>query len=274
MAYKGFTHHREKRDAERAAAAAAQEIPMTDETLTHAPIPAETPSATPAVATLDPTAMAVIQALTAQFAEALKGVTGQQVSPEQQANLYANAMRVALRPENQDPPLESAYNPAGDRDHPRAAFKCQMRMMNVDLDEATHTVEEIALWNLLEPGDYRVDKTDGTQVIVSVEPTMHPSGDGYSRLNLNLRASNHELNKNWFPLTHVLRQMVGDLAGTVPVMAKPSRLSVGRVTGVNIARPGAAQDLTDGAIAKLQKELPPGVLREFNAMLAADQKAI
>lgn len=73
------------------------------------------------------------------------------------------------RPENQDPPLISAFsNPTGERDDPKPALKCKMRWAGYELKTDTLTPQEITLLNRLEPTDTFVTKANGTKIAFTI----------------------------------------------------------------------------------------------------------
>jgi len=81
-----------------------------------------------------------------------------------QADAHLAAMReIAERDQREDLnyPRISAYNPLGDKAHPRDPFKCRMFWNGFDMDWDTTTAEEIRLLNLVEPGQYRFRRIDG-----------------------------------------------------------------------------------------------------------------
>jgi hypothetical protein len=72
-------------------------------------------------------------------------------------------------PENKQSPGISVYSyPEGDLLRPKPALKCKMFWVNRELTPETLTPLEIELLNKLEPGDYRVMKTDGVVIPFTV----------------------------------------------------------------------------------------------------------
>lgn len=73
------------------------------------------------------------------------------------------------RPENVSHPDVSVLNPLGERDHPRPALKCRQFWWGGFLEQRTDlSLDEIALVNALEAGEYWVTRTDETKEKVPV----------------------------------------------------------------------------------------------------------
>jgi hypothetical protein len=89
----------------------------------------------------------------------------------------AQAMKKALKPENDPAPMISVYNPLGDRDHPRPKLKCEFTLFDgIPIDGTTDTVEEITLMNELVAGDYWVTKSDNTPMRFQVREIRNDLG--------------------------------------------------------------------------------------------------
>jgi hypothetical protein len=68
-------------------------------------------------------------------------------------------------PENKQAPGVSVYSyPEGDLKHPKPDLKCAMFWAGYELTLETLKPTEVDLLNRLEPGEYRVTKTDGTAI--------------------------------------------------------------------------------------------------------------
>lgn len=90
---------------------------------------------------------------------------GVKTATEGSADVHADAMKRALKPENAFSPMKSAFNPAGDLDHPRPTLKCIFTLFDgIPIDGTTDTVEELSLMNQLEHGEYFVMKSDGSRM--------------------------------------------------------------------------------------------------------------
>ena len=73
-------------------------------------------------------------------------------------------------PENKQAPGISAYSyPEGDLAHPKPDLKCKIYWIGYELQTDTLTPGEIDLLNRLQPGEFRVTKSDGTAIPFKVE---------------------------------------------------------------------------------------------------------
>lgn len=79
---------------------------------------------------------------------AQSGVSADQLSEILEST--AKSTRQALKPENARHPDISAFNPAGERDHPRPALKRKTFWANVPLQVTELTTAEIELMNAIE----------------------------------------------------------------------------------------------------------------------------
>lgn len=140
---------------------------------------------------------AAIMAL-AEKLQAPQGLTKDDLSEAFEAG--SEGMRRALKPENPRHPDVSAFNPAGERDHPRPALRRKTFMSpGMELVANELNVEEINLLNSIEHniearnGQWRAElkrtATDGTQELHIVVPcnTMDERMDLPKSLELILR---------------------------------------------------------------------------------------
>ncbi len=240
---------------------AAQAAPESEVAPAAAPVPAMP-------AGIDPNVLALAQALL----QGQREINAETVKA--QADAYAASMKVAMKPENADPPLISDFNPMGDRDHPRPELKCPFTMNGAELPKELLTVEEIVLLNQLEPDHYRITKTDDTQVIVSVV-AEHDSASGLlTKMNLVSKFGNKrnpQDKDNWPPMRVWLAEMIGVPA---PERARP-RLPVGRVARPQMGAPSGLNGVISamGTLANNKQWLGP-IEGEVNAMLARETDAI
>jgi hypothetical protein len=140
-----------------------------------------------------------------QFAQLLE-VIGKNKTVE--AEVQANALKEALRPPQSDPPGISAYNPRGERDHPRPPLRTQFFFGPYPFFHDTLTYDEIVLLNQLRPGKFIVTKADGSKVPFTVRETMDITGTTPERVDILFPAVDAESNKNWMPLTAMLREVL------------------------------------------------------------------
>lgn len=101
------------------------------------------------------------------------------ISPEQIADISANAAAKAKMPENKVPTGISVYNPTGG---PRPKLKCRMYFGSYPIEAVTCTNTEIASLNAMTPGVYRVQKTDGGSAVIEVKGQIN---------------ANHEIERLW-----------------------------------------------------------------------------
>lgn len=134
-------------------------------------------------------------------------------------------LKQTARKSNDSVPLTSPFNRRGDKDFPVAPLKCEIYApwkMTPELHSLTR--EEVELFNLLEPGVYKLDLTDGSEVICNVVGVRNANTGDVEKMSLMGAKDedgrygslfNNE-NKQQFPsLILMLRQMIGDPADAV-----------------------------------------------------------
>jgi hypothetical protein len=147
----------------------------------------------------------------AQMMEVLR--TNKHADIEVAATINAQAMKKALRPENETPPLISVYNPRGETAYPRQK-PTHIYMIgpypicdpgNYD----TTTATEIALLNQVTPGIYPVTKADGTVVKVLVKSDSDGAGKPYRTVLFadGKGIMDDEQKNNWGSLLQILTEM-------------------------------------------------------------------
>ena len=102
----------------------------------------------------------------------------------QAAQLQADMHRRVTRPENNFPPLISAFNLRGDKDFPRPELKCPM-FIPWPVEAEANTREETELLNLLEPGEFMVTRGDRSKVKITVTIIRKLDSDAPSQLAVN-----------------------------------------------------------------------------------------
>jgi len=126
-----------------------------------------------------------------------------------QAEAQALANKEVFRPENLNPPLISALNPLGDRDHPRPAFKCKFYWASgYDLQQPQQTYEECLLLNAVIPGSYRVEKADGSKMPMAVEASYGLDGVTLQEMRFHFPAAGGEQQHDHLPMRLVLRSII------------------------------------------------------------------
>ena len=134
------------------------------------------------------------------------------------ASLHAIAMKQVMDPENRRHPDVSAFNPKGERDHPRPAitytdphtgesyaveaFYGQFPIQKDDLK-----VEEIELLNAVQPGSYQITKGDGSKAIFEIIARRDGHGK-VDRLTIYPHAATLETKDNWPSFENILWQLV------------------------------------------------------------------
>ena len=105
------------------------------------------------------------------------------ISPEQIADISANAAAKAKMPENKQSPGISVYSyPEGELKRPKPKLKCRMYFGSYPIEAVTCTPTEIESLNRMTPGAYRVQKTDGAYSVVEVRGQIN---------------ANHEIERLW-----------------------------------------------------------------------------
>lgn len=136
---------------------------------------------------------------------------GVKVATEGAADVHADAMKRALKPENAFSPMKSAFNPAGDMDHPRPALKAVFTLFDgIPIDGTTDTVEEITLLNQLEHGEYFVPKADGTRMPFRVKEIKNDMGQ-LQRVDIWFPYRDEADRAGVLPMVLWLRDVVGQI---------------------------------------------------------------
>lgn len=174
--------------------------------------PHDTPSTPTSPAPAAPVAFVPTIDQWAQLIEALKN--NKDADLHAAATIHAQAMKKALRPENEIAPGISAYNPKGERDFPRPKPRQIYMLARYPICEPgnydTTTWAEIELLNTLKGGAYTVTKADGTDVEVLVKGETDSAGRPYK---MTLFADgkgiqDDDQKNNWPPLLQILTQMI------------------------------------------------------------------
>src|SRR3990167_2817922 len=193
-------HQIEKYNAEKAAkaaeVAAAAEAAIGEGQDVAA---AETPSAPPKVTQTD---------LLAKMVELLSEIrTNPSTSLESKERVALEAERLLLEqerlkremPENKQAPGISVFSyPEGELAHPKEPLKCKMFWVGYELTTDTLTPTEVQLLNKLQPGEFKVTKSDGTLIPFKVTATHN------DRFQLDTLAT-------WFPCRNEQRHNHGSM---------------------------------------------------------------
>lgn len=145
-------------------------------------------------------------------------------------------------------PKISAFNPRGEKDFPMPRLKCEFYLpwKWTPEDQASRPAlsrEEVELLNLLEPGDYQIELSDGapqTVCVVGVKNTLTGKWEKLSLLGPKDDQGVHgglflKDTKQQFPsLVVMLRQMVGEPAEAVITMKREINLIASGTLAVSV----------------------------------------
>lgn len=113
-------------------------------------------------------------------------------------------------PENKQSPGISVYSyPEGDHIHPKPPLKCKMFWVGYELTTETLTPLEVELLNRLEAGEYRVTKTDGSDIPFNVQATKNQSTNALEKLVIWFPCKGDQKH-NHHSMTAYLQQALGD----------------------------------------------------------------
>lgn len=181
--------------------------------------PGRKPKAAVAVAAVQSAGIAPSAEQWAQLMSVL--ATNKTADMEVAATLHAQAMKKALRPENEIAPGISVYNPKGEHKYPRPKPTQIYMYANVypiadpgNYDTVTWT--ELELLNQLKPGDFMVTKADGTSVKATIKTEYDGDGTRPRRTSIFIPMANDEQKEGWPPLVQVLTEI---LTGETPMQS-------------------------------------------------------
>jgi hypothetical protein len=174
-------------------------------------------------------------------------------------------------------PLISALNPLGERDHPRPELRCPTFFCGTEQEREACSLEELTFLNLIEPGRYRVQKTDGSYAVMTVYPEVDSASDRWIKLHIVLPGIKDQTGlgrQNWPSMLTLLAQAMGL---EVPRMAALDEKPLGKIQGpagtlglpTSDALGGKFGLSMDGSSeAFLANERNPLIVRDVSAMLA------
>lgn len=184
----------------------------------------------PAVTAPDPS---MAQAL-AMIAEALKSIkTGDADAVDRLKTMETFLMeREAARPHENvfNPPMVSHYNPLGERDHPRPDLHCKMFWVGYELTKDQLTLAEIELLNRIQPGDYRVTKSDGKTIPFKVGQKVSDSGQ-IEHLTFHFPCKSSEDRQNHASMVSYLREALGETVDPGVLLAQIAQLKARALAG-------------------------------------------
>lgn len=172
---------------------AKDKVPVPDDAATPA-----APEAPPA-----PVLTPEVMALFGQFAKTLSDAQVAGAAAIQQAN--------GPRDNPMGSPMVSVYNPKGDRDHPREDLRCPMTFVGYDVERDALKPHELTLLNLIEPGRYRVKKTDGSYAVMAVIPEYDTASQSLIKMSITIPVKDKSgmARQNWPSMGELLAQAMG-----------------------------------------------------------------
>ncbi len=149
---------------------------------------------------------------------------------EGQLLVQQQQLKQTAKKSNTQGPKISVFNPRGEKDYPMPRLKCEV-YAPWKMSPEIHSLdrEEVELFNLLEPGDYTIELTDGSSARVCVVGVRNSNTGALEKLSLLGPKDDTGLhgalftneNKQTFPpLRSMLRQMIGQPAVQVLSMKK------------------------------------------------------
>lgn len=177
--------------------------------------------------------------LTRAFEAALRTVKGDEAyNQESFVEALAESHRRLVRPENASPPMISAFNPLGERDHPRPKFICpKIKQCGFPVDWKRSTPEEITHLNMLchkvieahrenkSLPEFMVSKADGSQAYVTLEAKWDGISNQLEELNINYPVKTLDLRSGLYSFNMMLEEMLGLDSPKVDVQALRARIS-------------------------------------------------
>lgn len=150
-----------------------------------------------------------------QWAVLMEKLTkNQALDIENAATINAQAMKKALRPENEIAPGVSIFNPAGELKSPRLKPTQIYMLAKYPICDPgnyeTTTVTELALLEQLKGGVYKVTKSDGTDVQLMVRQELDAAQKPYKTTLFadGKGLKDDEDKNNWPPLIQILTEIV------------------------------------------------------------------
>jgi len=161
-----------------------------------------------------------------QMLALFKAAGANQMSPEAIAQIATTAAAAGaerIKPKEltiSQTERKSAYNPLGEKNHPRPKLKCHMYFGSAPLgspkEVTTLTMDEILALNALTPGHYRITKMDRSTRIIEVRGQMNSNLE-LDRLWILLPSGDDQ--QNLYPPLAELVQQCNDDNRTTPSVA-------------------------------------------------------
>jgi hypothetical protein len=142
----------------------------------------------------------LIEALSRLTPHQQSGISSEQLETVLKSN--AEATRKALKPENAQHPDVSAFNPLGERDHPRPRLRRKTFWAGTELHEDELSREEIDLFN-------QVEHTVEARNCVWRAELKRTATDGTSELHVIFPCANTDDRMDLPSMTLMLRELLG-----------------------------------------------------------------
>ena len=172
----------------------------------------------------DPMAHALVM-----IAEALKTIkAGDAGAAQRLAGIESFLLRQEeTRPHENlfNPPMISALNPLGERDHPRPDLQCRMIWVGYELSKETLSRQEIELLNRLQPGDYWVTKADQKRIRFNVAEKITDGGQR-EMLTVHFPCKGKENSQNHASLVAYVQEVLGERPDSDMLLTQIEKLKV------------------------------------------------
>jgi len=142
----------------------------------------------------------LVEALSRLAPQSQSGISVEQLETVLKSN--AEATRKALKPENAQHPDVSAFNPEGERDHPRPRLRRKTFWAGTELHEDELSREEIELFNQVE---HTVEARNG----VWRAELKRTATDGTSELHVTFPCANTDDRMDLPSLKLMMRELLG-----------------------------------------------------------------
>lgn len=166
----------------------------------------------------DPSEVSAAITMMAEILKELKSKEPQ--GGDDRIGILAQSVQALVAAENSRPrenrfgPEISVFNPLGERDNPRPELKCKMFWLGHKLTKDVLTREEIEALNAMEPGHYRVTKSDNRKISFDVQ-AREDNGGKLEQLTFHFPCKNTEDRQNHNPMLSYLLEAQGKLTPSV-----------------------------------------------------------
>ena len=173
-------------------------------------------------------------AVLAMMAEMLREMRASRAAPAQSEAIetLAKAVQMLVNAENARPkenpnsPGVSVLNPLGERDHPRADFRCKrVFWAGHRLNKFGLTANEIELINRIQPGHYRVTKADGSTIPFDVL-AKHDLAGRLEQLMFQFPCKTSEDRQNHLSMVSYLKEAMGESMPSVELLMDLSLIHI------------------------------------------------